>query len=504
MSRGSYGVALTEDFHEAAKEHLLRPDGQEDICFALWRPSSGATRQSALMQSLILPGEGDRLLHGNVSFTPQFFERALAEAAAAGLGLAMLHSHPAGVGWQDMSEPDRVAESTNAGAVLGATGHPFLGMTLGGRDAAWSARLWERVAPRTYESRWCSCVRVVGERLSPTFMPALAPPPSPSSTTVRTVSAWGVAAHADLVRLRVGIVGAGSTGGFVAEALARTGFEDLLLLDFDKIEDHNLDRLVYATSADVGKLKVSVLAERLRQDATSERFDVAAMARAVFEPEAFRAALDCDILVSCVDRPWGRHVLNHIAYAHLIPVVDAGILVRTHRKGHLVGADWSAQTVGVGRPCLECLGQYDSGMVQLERDGMLDDPSYIEGLSDDHPLKVRQNVFAFSMACASLQVLQLLSLVVAPQGCANAGVQRYHFVGSEMEPRRFGTCHENCLMPGLVGMGDDSPYQVTETRPAACGGHENLPAEIPPEVGRGRSVVAAAAHWFRSLLKRRG
>ncbi len=499
MSRGKYGVALTEALHEAVMGHLIRTDGQEDICFALWRPSSGATRQTALIQSLILPREGDRLLHGNVSFTPQFFERALAEAAAAGLGLAMLHSHPEGTGWQDMSEPDRFAESTNAGAVLGATDRPFLGMTLGGRDDAWSARFWERVAPRTYEAKWCSCVRVVGEMLSPTFMPTLAPPPALNSATVRTISAWGPVTHANLVRLRVGIIGVGSTGGLVAEALARTGFEDLLLIDFDHIEIHNLDRLVYATSADVGKLKVSTLAQRLRQDATNPKFDVETMARGVFEPDAFRAALDCDVLVSCVDRPWGRHVLNHIAYAHLIPVVDAGILVRTHRRGHLVGADWSAQTVGVGRPCLECLGQYDSGTVQLERDGMLDDPSYIEGLSDDHPLKARQNVFAFSMACASLQVLQLLNLVVAPLGRANAGVQRYHFVGSEMEPRRFGTCHANCLMPGLVGMGDDSPYQVTGARTAAPG-VPSLPTEDTPAINRGRPMVGLigkVVNWFR-------
>src|SRR5258708_4538987 len=121
-------------------------------------------------------------------------------------------------------------------------------------------------------------------------------------------------------------------------------------------------------SRNVGALKAKALAEHLRECATAARFNALPVVAAVYEEAGFRAALDCDVLFSCVDRPWGRHVLNLVAYAHLIPVLDGGIRVRTNRFGKLAAADWRAHTATIGRPCLQCIGQHDTGLVQMERE----------------------------------------------------------------------------------------------------------------------------------------
>lgn len=459
---------MTSQVDEFLRTQLLRKDRQEDLCFAVWRSSRGISRTTALIERLILPLEGDRNVHGNASFEPSYLERAMAEAAASGAGLALLHSHPCGRGWQGLSKDDVIAEQSNAGAVFGATGYPFVGLTLA-RDGAWSARFWERTAPRTYHGGWCATVRVVGDQFAVTFMQKLAPVPRSTEEQSRTVSAWGEESQANLARLRAGIIGAGSVGGMIAESLARTGFEDILLIDFDRVKKHNLDRLNYATRDDIGRLKVDVLANHLRARATAEKFNVSTVGAAVYEEEGYRAALDCDLLFACVDRPWGRYVLNLIAYSHLIPVIDGGIRARCNRFGKLVAADWRAHTATIGRPCLQCLGQYDPGHVQLEREGLLDDPKYIEGLPEDHPLKARQNVFAFSMSCASLQTLQMLALVLAPLDQPNPGGQLYHFVGGFMEEPRFGSCHSECLFPSVVALGDSSGIPATGMRPPNAG-----------------------------------
>jgi hypothetical protein len=338
MSQTIRSVAMTTEVDKLARAHLLRADGQEDLCFGLWRPSAGHTRTTALIQRLLLPNVGERTVHGNVSFEPSFLERALAEAAATGAGIALMHSHPMGRGWQGMSRDDVFAEQANAGAAFGATAHPFVGLTLAS-DGAWSARFWERSAPLTYPIKWCSTVRIVGDNLSVSYNDQLIRPPRTTDQQLRTVSAWGDESQAHLVRLHAGVIGSGSVGGMVAEALARTGFENVTLIDFDRVKIHNLDRLNYATQRDVDRLKVEALADHLRACATAEHFDVTPVDAAVYEEKGYRAALDCDLLFSCVDRPWGRYVLNLLAYSHLIPVVDGGIRARANRHGKVAAAD---------------------------------------------------------------------------------------------------------------------------------------------------------------------
>jgi len=458
-----YSVAMSNSIDAELRSHLLQHGRrQEDVCFALWSPSQGNTRYTGLINRVLLPKADERLLHGNASFLPDYFDRALAEAMGRNCGLALLHSHPDGDLWQKMSADDTAAEIGRAPAAKALTGLPLLGMTLAG-DGTWSARFWPKRGPRDYRRKDCESVRVVGQELKVSFNDDLLPPEGFRPELTRTVSAWGPRVQRKIARLKVGIVGLGSVGSLIAESFARMGVSHIYLIDFDSIERINLDRVLHSNRSDVNRYrsKVDIAKQSLIRSATAARFKVDAFEHSIVEEAGFRAALDCDVLFSCVDRPWPRSVLNFIAFVHLIPVVDGGLAIMARPNGlGLYRADWKVHVAAPSRQCLECLKQYDSGFVAMERDGYLDDPTYIAGLPDAHPAKRNENVFAFSMAAASAEVLQFLSMVVAPFGIADPGTHMYHFVTASFDVD-YGRCATLCAFPPLTALGERAPYIVT-------------------------------------------
>lgn len=457
----TYSVIIRDNSHQQLFDHLIRKDGQEDLCFATYVPSTGDCRSTAILSEIIFPEKGERNVHGNVAFLPCYFERALEIAGRNKHGLMLLHSHHAS-GWQGMSEDDVSAESRIAPAIFGTTGLPLVGLTLG-TDGSWSGRHWVKVPlrQRIFSREWCDTVRVLGKQLTITFNDALIFPSFDSSKQLRTISAWGNATQENISRLRIGVVGLGSVGSIVAEILARTGIAHFTLIDFDTVEAKNLDRLTNVFESDIGRAKVRAISDGIKRSASSPNVIIDTHEYSICEKEGYEAALNCDVLISCVDRPWPRQVLNFIAYAHLIPVIDGGILVRTNGQNTILkGADWKAHTVGFKRACLECIGQYKSENATLEMSGKMDDPEYIKGLDKSVFVDAHENVFVFSSHLASLEVLQLLTLFIAPSGIADVGQQMHHFVLGTMDVNKSLTCHENCFFQGVVGMGDFAGVKV--------------------------------------------
>ena len=79
----------------------------------------------------------------------------------------------------------------------------------------------------------------------------------------RTELLLGKEAMQVLEKSRVVIFGVGGVGGYVAEALARSGVGCIDLVDDDKVCLTNINRQIIATRKTVGKYKVDVMRERI-------------------------------------------------------------------------------------------------------------------------------------------------------------------------------------------------------------------------------------------------
>ena len=432
---------------------LLGDPSEEEICFATWSPCRGKGRTTAIINEVLFPQKGERKRHGNASAMPGYVDRAKEISRSAKKGLAMIHTHPDCRGPQGVSETDLHSErDVLAREVFGVTGLPFVGMTLSG-DRVWSARFY----PKPYKIRWCPAVRIVGRNLAAHFNPRVRPSPKPDSELERTTSIWGKDKQAELMGLTVGIVGAGSVGAAVGEILARMGAGRILLMDYDRVKPHNLDRLVGVCAEDVGERKADVVARNLKRSATSGDFECGVSYNSIVEKGGLEEAKDCDVLFSCVDRPWPRQVLNHLSYSCLIPVVDGGVSFRV-LDGKLAHGTYRAQTVGPERACMECLGALDPGQVQQDRQGMFDDPEYITKQERATKTKTRQNVMPFVFSLAGLETVQFIELVTNLGKCGDLGQQQYNYVSGDLTPAR-KKCADGCGRLKAVGLGDSSlPY----------------------------------------------
>ena len=140
----------------------------------------------------------------------------------------------------------------------------------------------------------------------------------------RTQLLLGTEAMEKLKRARVAVFGIGGVGGYVCEALVRSGVGAFDLVDDDKVCLTNLNRQIIATRKTVGKYKVEVMRERILE----------------INP-------DCDVRVhQCFYLPETADQFNFSDYDYVVDAVDT-----VTAKVTLV---LEAQKAGV--PIISCMG----------------------------------------------------------------------------------------------------------------------------------------------------
>jgi hypothetical protein len=436
----------------------------ETGCILLVASNNHDANPSLLVNDVLEPKPGDfvRQEHAALSFGSHYLRRALLAMRARNLaGLLTVHTHPRAKdvvefsAYDDASDPELMANLYD----LQPEGM-FGSMVVGAASTA--ARLWR-------SDGTCSTLSemvVVGEELRGLPLNGMAvQSTNPNAIFDRALPLTGAGALSRLSKMRIGVVGVSGTGSLVVELLLRAGAGEIVIFEFDKADETNLNRVLHMRMSDVAiqRLKSERTAEVIAESGLPTRVTI--IEGGDIRDDAVADELrGCDVLFGCVDRDWPRLILCEVAYQYLIPLIDLGTEIGLSQT-EVQSLDTRVSYIAPGRPCLLCAGVVKQERITLE--GYSDeelkrilDMGYNENIRLNSPAVMELNMDAAKWAGLLLRhLLQPFLLTPLPHSIRGSLTNfSTRCVAHSSKP--------SCLVCGLPNrLGAGPGYKLTTRRP---------------------------------------
>lgn len=396
----STNLTITSAQHEQLRGHLFPGDGLEAAAILICARTPGPRVRLLLKEVLLVPHEDCKERQPDYLKWPGMaIEAAIDRAEMEGLSLVLAHSHPGGL--FGFSLQDDESDRMTMPGLFQALG-TLHGSAIMTPDGAMLARLYRPDLPPIQ----VDCVTVVGDDLTWWWADKKFHPRPMAFTSE---------ASKELARLSACVIGVSGTGSLVAEQVARLGFGQVILIDFDKLELRNLNRILNSTleDAQAQRPKVFAFADAV---ATYRGENVAVPVNAsILSREAVLSASQADVIFSCVDTLDARQVADLICSSFLIPLLDVGVSIptRTSEIGTAI-ADVCGRVdyVQPGGATLQDRGVYDPVSLRAEylrrtapdvhREEML--AGYLRSINEEAPA-----VISLNMRAASVCVMEFLA-----------------------------------------------------------------------------------------------
>ena len=376
---------------------LESPHEQCAVLFAS-QANSSSGRELMLVRYIEIPTVEDYLKSGinHAQLRPNFVARVAKHARLNNLSLVFVHTHP-GEFAPEFSRIDDSGEIELADFLVrrGQTSrHAALVLSRGGMSA--------RVLGKSEPLRVVS----VGHRRIVEFDSENCKT-SDYSVFDRQVRAFGMDGQRILQSLHVAVVGLGGTGSIAAQQLVHLGIRKFTLIDPDKLELSNLNRVVSASESDIGRFKSEIAARYIHQ--FSSKAEVRYTNGDIVYASVARNLVDADVIFCCTDSHGSRSVVQQVAYQYLIPCIDIGSTI-TVSAGEVTNIFGRIQLIGPDQPCLWCSDLLNSE--EVRRDMLTEferqaDP-YIQGANVPAP-----SVISLNATVVSVAVTLLLGLVTS-------------------------------------------------------------------------------------------
>lgn len=139
----------------------------------------------------------------------------------------------------------------------------------------------------------------------------------------RNRNAISVSDQLTLFRSSVAVIGCGGLGGYVVEQLARLGVGRIVVIDPDLFEEHNLNRQLFSSPANLGQAKVAAAAKRIGE--INPAVTLMPIQTAFSADNGADLLINCEVVVDALDSIKVRLELADICSSMNIPLVHGAI-----------------------------------------------------------------------------------------------------------------------------------------------------------------------------------
>jgi molybdopterin-synthase adenylyltransferase len=347
------------------REYLFTDLSREYACYLLCGHTEEAGRLRLLGCFLVLPQPEDyvRQSIASVQLSRSLLAEVLRECARHGLSLIDLHSHPFATDHVSFSSVDEADEREKAQWFSENVPNCFYGsVVLSQRNH--EARI------RSGKGRMMNAVldiRPLETPLEPRSEP-LGGGVSRNVAVDRHVRAFGDVGQDRMAAAHIGIVGLGGLGSGIALGLARLGVRKFTVVDHDRAERHNLNRIIGMRAHDARARTRKTKLIRRELLAIDPHIKCTGIAKSILEQPAWSTLLGCDLIVTATDNHSSRFLLNTLTEQYLIPQISVGSLIEA--ADHEIRSACGHVRVllpGSKRPCLLCSQIINAAEVYYER-----------------------------------------------------------------------------------------------------------------------------------------
>ena len=137
----------------------------------------------------------------------------------------------------------------------------------------------------------------------------------------RTIKMLGEDKINSLKNKRVLVAGLGGVGGTALEALARSGINNFIIVDFDNVDESNLNRQILYLYDDIGLEKVGVAKKRMLD--INPNLNIEVLSMKIDAESISNFPKDIDFIVDAIDYIPGKLAIYKFAIKNKIPFISS-------------------------------------------------------------------------------------------------------------------------------------------------------------------------------------